>query len=463
MIALAGCGKRHTDTEDVFQGLHRKNAPKANTYTIQKFAQKLDHFSAIDPRTFQQRYLIDSQYAKGPSSPVIYYVCGEGNCMDGELDPASAFVPALAKSVGAHLVALEHRYYGESQPFDLMTADTLKYLTVEQAIEDLATFQKWMVTTQLLSGKWIAIGGSYPASLAAIYRLEHPELAAGAIASSACAILTQGTIDSDKVAAETAGASCVAKYRTNVLMPIQLAIGNPAAMTPIKKVFDALDIVDDLDFLGVISGTSIFDVQINGSKDFCASLDKDQPLASFAEHLTGFVTKLGWGNGRMIAWSYTGALDAHSSLYETGFGFRQWIYQACTEEGVFSDGVMKANPDTNVSLSSTLTDALPEKYCDVFFGIKTPPIIDEMNEKYYKPLLDPSVSNILFINGSNDPACFPYAISQENGNATNPNTVAYTVKGGSHCQDLSFPDASDSASLKGARDLEIELASRWSN
>jgi len=137
------------------------------------------------------------------------------------------------------------------------------------------------------------------------------------------------------------------------------------------------------------------------------------------------------------------------------------MYQGCTEEGVFSATVTKANPDTRFSLSSTLTDALPAKYCQAYFGLNHPPVTDEMNEKYYKPLLDPSTSNILFVSGSSDPACFPYSISKENGNATNPNTTTFTVQGGSHCEDLLPPSDTDSASLRQARSLELQLARRW--
>lgn len=437
-----------------------RHSPENQAYTILDYPQTLDHFNPSDQRTFQQRYVFDSSFAQtGLSSPVVLYVCGEGNCMDGELD-GSSFASVLARSLGAHLVALEHRYYGASQPFDQMTADNLKFLSIEQAIEDLATFQKWLTANQGLTGKWVAIGGSYPADLAAIYRLKHPELVSGAIASSACAIFTQGTIDSDKVAAQTAGASCVAKYRTNILLPIQMAIGNPAAMAPIKAAFDASDITDDLDFLGTVSGMSIFDVQEYGAAGFCEALDATDALTSYAEFMKNFVTA--WGT-RLINWSYTGTMSTQATLYEGALGFRQWSYQACTQEGVFSAAVMKANPDTAESLSSTLTDALPEKYCGIFFGITTPPAIDEMNAKYYQPLLDPSTSNILFISGSNDPACFPYSISKENGNATNPNTATFTVQGGSHCEDLQAPASTDSASLQQARALEIQLATQWTN
>jgi hypothetical protein len=231
-------------------------------------------------------------------------------------------------------------------------------------------------------------------------------------------------------------------------------------MAPIKKTFDAADIPDDLDFVGTMTGMAIAEVQYGGAKAFCASLNAPDPMRSYAKTFSAFVTT--FGGKRLVNWSYGGNLDPKSSLYESFFGFRQWIYQACTQEGLYTAAVMKANPDTTLSLSSSLTDPLPEKYCGIYFGVQTPPDIDGMNKKYYLPLLDPSkASNILFVSGDNDPACFPDAIAVENGNATNPGTTAFTVKGGTHCQDLDPPTAQDSDSLKQARLLEVQLATKW--
>ena len=425
--------------------------------TFEEFTQKLDHFDPSNQQTFQQRFVIDSRYATDSDAPVVLYVCGEGNCISDELSP-NGYQWRLAEDLGAHFVALEHRYYGQSLPFPDLTAETFKYLSVEQAIEDLATFEQWAVSNRGLTGKWISIGGSYPADLAAIYRLKHPELVSGAIASSACAHYDEGGNQPDTVAARTAGPECVSKYRAQILDPILAAIGNPQKMAELKKVFDGSDISDDVDFVGALTGMAIFDIQELGATSFCDSLNQSDPRTAFAATLKKFIGA--WGT-RLIDWSYTGMASTQGSKYGGALGTRQWMYQACTQMGRFTGTVMKANPDPSQSLSSPLTDSLPPKYCAQFFGLQSAPTIDEMNQKYYEPLLDPSTSNILFVSGSNDPACFPFSISKENGNDTNPNTVTYTVDGGSHCQDLTPPKENDSDSLQGARDLEMQLSHRW--
>lgn len=66
------------------------------------------------------------------------------------------------------------------------SVQNLAYLSSEQALADLATFTEAMKEQlNLNTNKWIAIGGSYPGSLAAWYRLKYPHLVDGAVAVSA--------------------------------------------------------------------------------------------------------------------------------------------------------------------------------------------------------------------------------------------------------------------------------------
>jgi hypothetical protein len=146
------------------------------------FGQLIDHFDRASGQ-FGQRYWIDSQYAQGENAPVLYHICGEGDAEQGYFLNDNAI--AWAKVLGAHLVYLEHRYYGKSLPFSDLSTEHLKYLTLGNVIEDLATFQKWVTAKSGWKGKWISLGGSYSGTLSAIYRQKHPELVVGALASSA--------------------------------------------------------------------------------------------------------------------------------------------------------------------------------------------------------------------------------------------------------------------------------------
>ncbi|MGZ3649552.1 MAG: S28 family serine protease [Bdellovibrionota bacterium] len=152
------------------------------------FAQLIDHSQNSSPAKFNQRFWIESHYAQDENSPILLHIGGEYNA-EGDLND---FDLEYAKALHSHIVYLEHRYYGMSQPFSDLSAQNLKFLTVDNAIADLAEFQKWISEQKHWRGKWIALGGSYPGTLAALYRLRHPELVVGALASSAPMIAIRG-------------------------------------------------------------------------------------------------------------------------------------------------------------------------------------------------------------------------------------------------------------------------------
>jgi hypothetical protein len=81
------------------------------------------------------------------------------------------------------LVALEHRFYGESIPNGNHNTENLKFLTVEQALADLASFTKWFTinysNSVLKNSVWFVFGGSYPGALSSWYRAAYPDLSVG--------------------------------------------------------------------------------------------------------------------------------------------------------------------------------------------------------------------------------------------------------------------------------------------
>lgn len=68
-----------------------------------------------------------------------------------------------------------------------LSTENLKFLSSEQALEDLASFRQFIHKQYKLTdtNKWIAFGGSYPGSLAAWFRLKYPHLVYAAVSSSA--------------------------------------------------------------------------------------------------------------------------------------------------------------------------------------------------------------------------------------------------------------------------------------
>ncbi|CAN0419518.1 unnamed protein product, partial [Laminaria digitata] len=87
----------------------------------------------------------------------------------------------------ALLVAVEHRYYGESNPGDDWATDSLRWLSSQQALADLSSFHGYLSDKEGLTGaeKWWSLGSSYPGMLAGWAGLRYPHLFHAAVASSA--------------------------------------------------------------------------------------------------------------------------------------------------------------------------------------------------------------------------------------------------------------------------------------
>ena len=142
------------------------------------FTNVIDHFNYLDNRTYEQRYWMSNQYWDG-QGPIFLYICGEYRCTV----PDTRLYPFMVGSqYNAQFLVLEHRYYGDSQPFEDWSIDNLQYLNSEQALADLAYFLAKINTNNV---EVMVVGGSYPGAMSAWFRAMYPHIAAGSWASSA--------------------------------------------------------------------------------------------------------------------------------------------------------------------------------------------------------------------------------------------------------------------------------------
>ncbi len=411
--------------------------------------QKLDHFNPADERTFEQRYFLNSTYAEGAGSPVIFFICGEGTCSAGDLRGATL---AYGKKYKAHLVALEHRYYGESQPFETLATENLKYLSTAQAIEDLAVFQVYAGFVHGLSGKWITIGGSYAGSLAAYYRLKHPEMTQGSLSSSGPVLAKAEFEEYDATVSRVVGPECGAVMR-EVVAKVENALDNPTELARLKKLFGAEDIREPVDFVYVLADMAAFAVQYGRRDLFCnALLSRGEPISAYANVGLQLLSSFGL-TPLMISFQSAESLDPAD--YLGFFGMRQWLWQSCTEYGYWQ----VAHHDPAVSVRSKLISLkYHDQVCERFFGLSQSVDTSAINVDFYEKLLGSSVSRIIYTNGSTDP-WKTLSIATENGNDVNPNTPAFMIEGGSHCSDLG--NLAASGSVLDAQDLFMRNLEAW--
>jgi hypothetical protein len=124
---------------------------------------RIDHFSP-DGRTWQQRYFLNSTFYK-PGGPVFLCVGGEGPPLTENVvitgEYHCALMVHLASQHSALNVALEHRYYGKSQPFADLSTPNLRFLSSRQALQDIAMFHEHIMSLLSLppDTKWVTFGG----------------------------------------------------------------------------------------------------------------------------------------------------------------------------------------------------------------------------------------------------------------------------------------------------------------
>ncbi|KAF7219575.1 putative serine protease F56F10.1 [Nothobranchius furzeri] len=94
--------------------------------------QPLDHFNRQDINTFPQRFFVNEAYWQCPDGPVFLFIGGEGPIH--ELDVLIGHHADMAKEHRALLLAVEHRFYGNSINQDGLKAENLAVLSSQQAL-----------------------------------------------------------------------------------------------------------------------------------------------------------------------------------------------------------------------------------------------------------------------------------------------------------------------------------------
>eukprot|EP00088_Acartia_fossae_P010430 TRINITY_DN1519_c1_g1_i1.p1 TRINITY_DN1519_c1_g1~~TRINITY_DN1519_c1_g1_i1.p1 ORF type:complete len:492 (-),score=107.05 TRINITY_DN1519_c1_g1_i1:823-2298(-) len=170
---------------------HTEQRVKDSKYRYETawYNQTLDHFAFTTNATFPHKYLYnDTWWDKDKPGPIFFYTGNEG--IIEAFAENSGFMWDIAPEFNALLIFAEHRYYGESLPFDgKIGKDPAKlgYLTSEQALADYAELIDYIKNKNPNAAKSpvIAFGGSYGGMLAAWFRNKYPHVCDGAIAASA--------------------------------------------------------------------------------------------------------------------------------------------------------------------------------------------------------------------------------------------------------------------------------------
>ncbi|KAG9377459.1 hypothetical protein A1F94_011862 [Pyrenophora tritici-repentis] len=162
-------GKRQSSVKDSLTG---NNTDPGIGY----FEQPIDHNNP-SLGTFKIRYLWSNEHWKGPGSPIVVFTPGQANISSyyaifDKFNETLMYqnTAQLAYEVGAALVLVENRYYGESSPYEELTTANLQYLNQDQVMHDLVNFAKTpsyhSVLTAPLPTSLVLTGGSYSGAVA---------------------------------------------------------------------------------------------------------------------------------------------------------------------------------------------------------------------------------------------------------------------------------------------------------
>lgn len=386
------------------------------------FPQNVDHFSGGN-KTFKQRYWYSNTMAKASSAPVMVYICGEGACGGGVLyGPISAH----ARVVGAHLFAIEHRYYGKSQPFADLSTENLKFLSTAQALADLVSFKRSLQRQMNLSGPWILVGGSYAGNLAAYARSQFPEEFFASLASSAPVMAKQSFTEFDRHVASIAGEQC-SRTTQMVLAEIEDRIQTDQGFLDLRNKFSAPSIEIKRDFIELLSDITSAAMFYGMRDEFCKNLAEkgldgyvqmklkvDQKVADFSKYATKKSEDI--------------SLAAHGG----SLGMRQWYYQSCTEYGYWQN----ANPGFSMR-SKLFNQQAQDELCQRLFGLPGASSVEGTNDKYYRPLVSQAQSHILMTNGTRDPWKYLSVLDSQTFHPQSQIDIEL-IDGALHCEDISM-------------------------
>ncbi|KAI9325230.1 peptidase S28 [Obelidium mucronatum] len=449
------------------------------------YKQQVDHFGnqkGINGSSyFNQLYYVQDAFYK-PGGPIFFYIAGEGPADDYSLRGGSfSLISHLMPRYNGMAVTLEHRFYGagadpknpgRSVPTADLSPESLKLLTANQAIEDMASFitdfpslfpeKKIPADT-----KWITIGGSYPGSLSAWMRQQHPELVYAAHASSAPVQLqldfwrySYAVDEGLKFWADITfknGQACVNGWTRAMKVfdtTLTSILKNPTALKEFKKKFWLSQLVDINDFTSYVGQEFGGTVQYYPQSEKVGSVTKLEyvcnpnstfvnPKASDADLLAALQA---FSIAKLTATGITGdddpTLKDYNSVPITDYSYSNnaliWFHQACNEFGYAQTAQpLKGGLIEGWSAYSQFINVNQYEWWCQKTGLSKKSAAKEINanNQYYGGLFV-SNPNILWVNGQYDPW---HWLSNFKSAPSPADQDVLVYKNATHCMDLWGP------------------------
>ncbi|EGC31013.1 hypothetical protein DICPUDRAFT_83068 [Dictyostelium purpureum] len=435
------------------KNFNEEQVSNISPYTPFWFSQTLDHFDDENTESFSQRYFINDQfYDYTNGGPIILYINGEGPVSSAPCQTGDGVV-LYGQALNAMIVTLEHRYYGESTPFQDLTTENLKYLSSEQALNDLAIFVVWFQSQLSNAGKIVTIGGSYSGALSAWFRIKYPHITSGSIASSGVvnAILQFTTFD--EYVAYAAGEDCSNALRLVTKAVEEQILAGGSAEQKVKQIFQAESLTDNGDFFYWLADSMAEGIQYGFHSQLCSPLieamnNNGDMISTYSNYTINV-----WGQSLGTPEEYSTVWQQNTTA-DPAKADRQWWFQTCAALGYFQDA-----PLSGSIRSSMVNMTYFKTHCQQVFGIPLWPNTAAVNIHYGGN--NTAGTNILYTNGSQDPWSRASVIQTI---SDSQQSVMVTCENCGHCVDIraSCPGGcAQPNNIAQVRALSIKLLESW--
>ncbi|VDO21105.1 unnamed protein product [Haemonchus placei] len=407
-----------------------------------------------------KRYQYNSKFYNASNGIVFLMIGGEGAISppgDKWVRDESITMMQWAQKYGAAAFQLEHRFYGpqENTPFGKQDTESLKFLTIDQALADINNFIQQMNDLYFkgTSTKWVTFGGSYPGYLQnteANYRAQ------------------------DK--------NCAANMATAFTNMQNLFFSGTAGRGKLKSKFNLCDDFDEQNlskakqffFSNVISYFQGINQYSGDNRNAATRNGLGIPKAceimtntSLGDEMDRVKLVLDWyttvtgGQVGCYPNSYSDYLKTYQNTSYTDIddvvATRSWIWQTCTELGYFQT----TDYGTNSIFGSTIPVDFYSDQCVDLFGpdytiTETYRRVDIVSKKY-GGATDYRGNNVVFPNGSIDPW---KSLGLLVGNSDN-DIDAFVIDGTAHCAEMYPASPNDKPTLTAARTRILKSLDRW--
>eukprot|EP00054_Salpingoeca_dolichothecata_P006158 m.37451 g.37451 ORF g.37451 m.37451 type:complete len:456 (+) comp16252_c0_seq1:44-1411(+) len=409
---------------------------------VQKtFSVPLNH-SDPNSSSFEVYYYVDESYAS--DSNIAFMIMGGEGPLGGI---GNNYITYLAKEYGATVVAIEHRFYGKSLPHGGLSRENLNYLTVSQALADVAALID-LLNKDHADGDftWFTFGGSYSGALSAWFRISYPTHTQGSLSSSGVVNAILNFTGFDEQVAVAVGPECTTRLQ-EITKAFEDAYFN-GHDAEARALFNAPDDMLPGDFFYMIADSAAMADQYGSKKFLCDSILQggSSPSPEALMSIFANFTKSLWGPDFGANCFYdTKCLQSDESKWQPTS--RSWRWQKCSELAYF-----QVAPAQHSIRSHVVNFTYHMEQCEAVFGPITP-ATDAINAKYGGAT--PKGSRIFFSDFSDDP--WQRASVTQKQSADLPFHLV-TCDGCGHCDDFSAPSSSDPPALKEERaDFETYL------